>query len=395
MHHLDNLNSIQEALCSQNLDGWLLYDFRRTNNLACEFLDIPAHKIFSRRFLYWIPAKGEPIKIVHVIEEHSLDHLPGKILSYRSWQELENRIASVLTKSKRVAMEYSPKNAIPYVSKVDAGTIELVRSCGVDVVSSADLLQKYLNVWDAEQLKSHFYAAEVVSSTVQKAWDFIANALKAGKTVSEYTVQQFILEEFDRQGCVSEDAPICAVNANSANPHYCADSETFEFIRQGDFILIDLSCKQKIPKAVFADITRVAVAANKPTAKQQEIFSIVKKARDAGTELVRNRINKSEKLCGYQVDECCRKVITDAGYGDFFLHRTGHNIGEEIHGSGAHLDSLETVDQRELIPGTCFSIEPGIYLPGEFGVRLEYDVYIHLDRKVQVTGGVQVEITTL
>lgn len=392
---MNEMNLIQKNLHEQKIDGWLLYDFRRTNDLACQFLKIPAHKILSRRYFYWIPAKGDPVKIVHVIEEHSLDHLPGKKVIYRSWQDLEKSLGTILKGCKRVAMEYSPRNSIPYVSKVDGGTIDVVRAYGVEVVSSADLLQQYLNVWTNEQLKSHLFAADVVSDTVEKAWNLIAKSLKTKKNISEYDVQQFILEEFSKKGCESEDAPICAVNAHSADPHYCSDKEHFALIHPGDFVLIDLSCKQNIPHAVFADITRVAVAANKPTAKQQAIFDIVKKARDAGTDLVRNRFAKKEKVCGYEVDACCRKIITDAGYGDNFLHRTGHNIGEEIHGSGAHLDSLETVDQRQLIPGTCFSIEPGIYLPGEFGVRLEYDVYVHMDGRVQVTGGVQDQIRTL
>lgn len=394
---MKDLAHVQKLLKSKQIDGWLLYDFRRTNDLACRFLEIPTQKFLSRRFLYWIPAKGDPVKIVHAIEENALDHLPGKKEQYRSWQELEKRIEGVLHGSKRVAMEYSPRNAIPYVSKVDAGTVDVVRGFGVEVVSSADLLQQYLSVWTPEQLKSHLYAADVLSKSVERAWAWIAQCLKSKKNVSEYDVQQFILNEFEDNHCIATDAPICAVNTHSANPHYCPDKENASLIKPGDFILIDLWCKQNAEDAVYADITRVGVAAEKPTAKQQAIFDIVKKARDAGTDLVRSRVQAGEKVCGYEVDQCCRAVIVAAGYGEYFLHRTGHNIDQQDHGSGANVDSLETFDQRELMAGTCFSIEPGIYLPGEFGVRLEYDVYINRDRTIQVTGGIQdhIEIVKL
>lgn len=393
MNTFDTLSRVQELLKEQQLDGWLLYDFRRTNNLACEFLNIPAHKILTRRFFYWIPTEGTPVKIVHAIEEYSLNHLPGTQRRYLTWQELETHLAAILKGSRRIAMEYSPRNAIPYASKVDAGTMDVVRGCGVEVISSADILQTYLNVWNAEQLHSHLMAAEVVSSTVEAAWHLIANSIKNKKNLTEYAVQQFILDEFDKQGCVAEDSPICAFNAHSADPHYCADKDHSSSIAAGDFVLIDLSCKKKAPHAVYADITRVAVVSKTPTTEQQKVFEIVKKARDAGTELVRKRMSEGNILRGYEVDQCCREIIVKAGYGDYFLHRTGHNIGEEIHGSGANLDSLETLDQRRILPGTCFSIEPGIYLPGKFGVRLEYDVYVHPNGNVQVTGGVQEKLT--
>lgn len=388
----NNLQNIQKALIEKKLDGWLLYDFRRTNDLACAFLEISPDIIITRRFFYWIPKEGEPIKIVHAIESQNLNNLPGEVVSYQTWQDLEKILGKVLKGSRRIAMEYSPRNAIPAVSKVDAGTVDLVRSFNVEVVSSADIMQQYTSVWDEYKLKSHLAAAKVLEETVDKAWNYIGEAIKHKSSITEYNVQQFILEEFARQGCVTADSPLCSVNAHSADPHYCASAKDSSVICPGDFILIDLWCKQKAPRSVYADITRVGVAAPKPTKRQKEVFSIVRKAQKAGTDLVRNRFKKKEPLMGCEVDQCVRKVIVDAGYGQYFVHRTGHNIDENDHGNGTHMDSLETNDQRLILPGTCFSIEPGIYLPGEFGVRLEHDVYVHHDGSVLVTGGEQEEL---
>lgn len=386
---------VQKTLSKYNLDGWLLYDFRRNNDLACKFLEIPSKQLLTRRFFYWIPVYGDPVKIVHAIESSALDHIPGDRLEYHTWQKIESHLKQVLKGAHRIAMEYSPRNAIPAVSKVDAGTIDLVRALGVEVVSSADLLQQYTSVWDAHKLQTHIAASKVVCDIVESAWKWIGDHLHQNKTISEYDVQEYILEQFKRHHCTSDDSPLCAVNAHSANPHYVASKGSASIIRKGDFILIDLSCKQDIPRAVYADITRVGVAAAEPTKKQQEIFDIVKKARDAGTDLVRQRFLEHKPVRGCEVDQCCRDVISAAGYGDYFIHRTGHNIDEHVHGDGAHIDNLETQDTRQLLPGTCFSIEPGIYLPGEFGVRMEYDVYITLDGQVQVTGGIQEKITPL
>lgn len=389
------ISDVQKTLTKHNLDGWLLYDFRRNNDLACQFLEIPSDRLLSRRFFYWIPQQGTPKKIVHSIESQVLDHLPGDILRYHTWQEIESHLATILKGKKRIAMEYSPRNAIPAVSKVDAGTVDLVRDCGVEVFSSADILQQYTSVWDQHKLKTHLAAAEVLCQTVDKAWSLIGNAIRKKQSITEYDVQQFILEEFAQRDCTTADSPICAVNAHSADPHYSASKSNSSKIHQGDFILIDLWCKQKVPHAVYADITRVGVAATSPTPRQNEIFNIVKRARDAGTELVKQRFSTGKTIKGCEVDQCCRDVITSAGYGDRFIHRTGHNIDENDHGNGAHLDNLETRDNRQLLLGTCFSIEPGIYLPQEFGVRLEYDVYVSLDGKVQITGGIQESIKCL
>lgn len=386
----------RESLINLGYDGWLLYDFRKTNDLACYFLEIPKDTLLTRRFFYWIPKAGEPVKLVHRIESHVLDHLPGKMIVFSSYEELEKVLASVLKGSSKVAMEYSPRNAIPTVSKVDGGTIDLIRSFGVSVESSADLLQPFTGVWTHEQFKSHVAAAEVLQNAVEAAWQLIAKAVKNHERISEVDVQKFILGEFERNGCIADDPPICAVNGNSANPHYSPLAVGSQQIKAGDFVLIDVWCKKNTPHAVYADITRVGVVGNSPTERQQEIFGIVKAGRDAAIALLREKLKSGEPVMGWEVDQACRDVIDAAGYGQYFTHRTGHNIGERDHGDGANIDNFETKDFRRLLPGTCFSIEPGIYLPGEFGVRLEDDVYLDLNGKdFHITKGMQEEIKLL
>lgn len=389
---MKNLNEIQHNLSQWGLDGWLLYDFRRSNELACQFLVIKPEQLLTRRFFYWIPAKGEPVKIVQAIEGKVLDHLPGEALRYRTWQELEAALANVLRGSKKVAMEYSPRNALPAISRVDAGTLDLVRSLGVEVVSSANLLQRNLS---EAQIGSHLEAAEALDAIADECWEWIAKNLESGKTLTEYEVQQFILERFALRECVSDDPPICAVNAHSADPHYAPQKEGSSMIRKGDFVLIDLWCRKKGEETVYADITRVAVAAEEATERQREVFSIVKEAQDAATQLVKERFLEKKPLMGWEVDQAARDVIQRAGYGDYFIHRTGHNIAERDHGPGTHMDNYETRDDRLVTLASCFSIEPGIYLPGEFGVRLEYDILVHADGCCEVTGGVQAQIIRL
>lgn len=396
MDFFEKLNSAQQFLQTAGLDGWLIYDFRKTNELAWRFLEIPPSKMCTRRFFYWMPRQGTPVKIVHRIESQTLQHIPGKMALYSSWQELEEQLKAVLKGSATIAMEYSPRNAIPYVSKVDAGTVELVRSFGVEVVSSADLLQHYTSLWSAAQLESHLAAARVLDEAVTKAWQLIGKAIANDEILTESDVQHFLLEEFEKNGCLSDDAPICAVNAHSADPHYSPAAETATVIKRGDFVLIDLWCKQKIPHAVYADITRMGVVAEHATLRQQQIFDIVKQARDAAMALLHARLNAGAPVMGWEVDKACRDVIHAAGYGQYFTHRTGHNIGEKDHGDGANIDNFETQDRRQLLPGSCFSIEPGIYLPGEFGVRLEHDVYLEKDGcRLRVTQGLQTEIVAI
>lgn len=391
----NKLREVQEKLIKEDISGWLLYDYRHSNSLAYHFLEIPLDKKVTRRFFYWIPQKGEPIKILPSIEPYTLDHLPGLNWIYKGWQDLEKFLFSIAAKNSKIAMEYSPYNALPNVSKVDAGTVEFIQKGGAQVVSSANILQSFTSVLNPDQLQSHLYAAKVLDSIADRTWSFIEKSLSQRSLIDEYKVQQFMLQAMQEADCQTEDPPTCAVNANSANPHYYPKSSSALLISPGDFILIDLWCKKKQSHAVYADITRVGVAAPQATQRQKEIFNIVKKAQNAATEMVKEYYENYQALQGWQVDQACRNVIQEAGLGEYFIHRTGHNIGEEVHGSGANLDNFETHDYRQLLAGTCFSIEPGIYLPNEFGVRLEYDIYLDSEGQIRVTGGIQEELVCM
>ncbi|MBN4067149.1 M24 family metallopeptidase [Simkania negevensis] len=389
------IKEARECLVQEGIDGWLFYDFRGNNEIACQFLNIDkAHR--TRRWFYWLPVVGEPVKILHAIEQKPLSHLPGEKLVYNSWQQLDHHLSSLLTGRKKVAMEYSPNNAIPYVSKVDGGTVDAVRKCGVEVVSSAQIMQYYQQFWDEKTLQSHLFAADLVDTIAADSWALIKGHLESGKTINEYDVHKFIEEQFEANNCYSDGSPICAVNAHAADPHYVPTAKGALLIKKGDFVLIDLWCRHKDPGSAFADIARVAVADVEPTQKHQEVFNVVKHARLAGVDLIKARYKEGRAVQGWEVDQVCRQIISDAGYGEFFTHRTGHNIGiEGNHGDGTHLDNFETQDFRYLLPGTCCSVEPGIYLPGEFGVRLEFDLVITRDKTIRITGGIQDEIVTL
>ena len=389
------IEEIQSQLKLHDIEGWLLYDFHGVNSLALDVLKIPEGMLMTRRCFYWIPQEGEPLAIVHKIETHNLDHLPGRKMLYSTWKEMHLHLKVLLKGVKQVAMEYSPNQAIPTISKVDGGLIDLIRSYNVQVVSSGSFLQLFTCVWTEQQYALHKEAAAILENVVGDAWDLIRKALLRKESIREYDVQQFILAEFEKRECLTEGVPICGVNGNSADPHYCPTREKSTLIQQGDFILIDLWCKRDVSHAVFADITRVGVAASKPTSKHQEIFSIVRKAQKTGTDLIIKRYKEKAEVKGAEVDAEVRRVIEEASYGEYFNHRTGHNINTENHGPGANLDNLETQDDRVLIPGTCFSIEPGIYLPDQFGVRLEYDVFIHTNGRVEVTLSPQEELVTL
>lgn len=389
------INQIQKQLTEQKLDGWLLFDHHGSNKFVRELLNIGPETLLTRRFFYWIPKSGEPLKILHRIEGDSLEFLPGKKELYLSWNDLEQVLGRLLKENKRIAMEYSPRGANPYVSVVDAGIVELVRELGAVVVSSAELLQRFTSVLDEKQIESHLTAADVLIKTADRAWEFIASHLKQGKTITEYDVQQFICREFQAANCVTEGLPICAVRENTALPHYQPFKNQCKTIEKGDFILLDLWCKKSTPHAVFADITRVGVAASEPTLKQKEVFEIVQKAQTKATDFVFESFQKKKAIQGAVVDDVSRKVIVEAGYGKYFTHRTGHSIDTSVHGGGAHLDNFETQDTRQLLPGTCFSVEPGIYIPNEFGVRLEYDILIKHDFSVHITGGKQAKIHCL
>ncbi len=382
----EKVRLIQEVLREEQLEGWLLYNFRGSNLFATRILAIPSHIMQTRRYFYFIPAQGAPRKLVHNIEQLNLDSLPGDKTIYASWQSLEEGLRKILAGTKRVAMEYSPRNAIPYVSNVDAGTIELVRGTGVDVVSSANLVQRFEACWDDEQAKDNFETAKHLREIVDRTFGFIRQRITSNAPVTEYDVQQYMLSEFRKRGIKTESDPNCSVNANSANPHYEPTKEIHGPLKKGDFVLLDLWAKKDQPRSVYADITWTGYVGEKVPEEYTKIFEIVKGGRDAALSYVQQSFKAGREICGYQVDDAARNYITAKGYGEYFVHRTGHSIGEEIHGNGANMDNLETRDERKIIPQTSFSIEPGIYLPGKYGVRSEIDVYISKSREVIVTG---------
>lgn len=381
-----DLASVQSALRTAQLDGWLLYDFRGLNVLARRVLDIPSEAILSRRWFYFVPANGEPRKLVHQIEPHALDDVPGPAQRYLRWQELEAGVGSLLTGCQRVAMEYVPRNANPYVSRVDAGTVELVRSFGVEIVSSGDLIQQFEACWDDEQWAMHLEAAKHTRSAFDAAFAFLAERIRSGGSVQETEVQQRILDHFAAHGLVTDHPPIVAVGPHSGDPHYAPAPDTDSPIRESDFVLIDLWAKLDKPRAVFSDLTWTGFAGTEVPDKFERIFQIVARARDAAIEKVRSAFADGSVLHGWEVDQAARDAIEQTGFGAAFCHRTGHSIGQETHGNGANMDNLETHEERQVLPRTCFSIEPGIYLP-EFGVRSEVNVFVDGRRQVHVTGG--------
>jgi Xaa-Pro aminopeptidase len=381
-----DLPAVQAAIRAQGFDGWLLYDFRGSNVLAQRIVGLDEKKL-SRRWFYYVPASGEPKKLVHAIEPASLDALPGKAKAvYRRWQELEKGIQALIAGVNKVAMEYSPRNGNPYVGKVDAGTVELVRSFGVEVVSSGDLVQEFEATWDDGQESSHFAAAKVTDSAYAVAWAFIADKTRNNGQADELIVQKRIMDHFAQHKCTTYSPPIVGVGPHSGDPHFEVTAEGNTPIKAGDFVLIDLWCKLDKPRAVYSDLTRVGYVGREVPEKYSKVFNIVASARDAGIECVKKAFAAGRPLTGAEVDDATRAVIEKAGYGDQFTHRTGHNVGQEVHGNGAHIDGLETRDDRRIMRRTCFSIEPGIYLP-EFGVRSEVNVYIDKDGRVHVTGG--------
>jgi Xaa-Pro aminopeptidase len=381
-----DLQAVRAAIAELGLDGWLLYDFRGLNVLARRVLQMPTDAILSRRWFYSIPAQGEPRKLVHRIEPHALDALPGSARQYLRWQELEVSVAGLLTGCKRVAMEYVPRNANPYVSRVDAGTVELVRSCDVEVVSSGDLVQRFEACWNDEQWQMHLEAAKHTRSAYDVAFGFIAERVRAGRPPRETEVQQRILDHFTRHGMVCDHPPIVGVGPHSGDPHYAPGPDSDSVVAPGEFVLIDLWAKLDRPRAVYSDLTWTGFVGESVPEKYTAIFNIVARGRDAAIERVRSAFRDRTPLQGWQVDRAARDVIDQAGYGQAFCHRTGHSIGQETHGNGANMDDLETHEERRVLPRTCFSVEPGIYLP-EFGVRSEVNVYVDADSQVHVTGG--------
>ncbi|MBX3075061.1 M24 family metallopeptidase [Candidatus Obscuribacterales bacterium] len=379
------IERIQEQLRSESIDGWLFYYFKNNDPIALSILGMTEGHM-TRRWFYYVPAKGEPVKLVHGIELDVLDALPGTKEVYVGWKQLEQKLGDILTDAKSIAMQYSPKNAVPYVSRVDAGTIELIRSLGKNVVTSGNLVQAFEASWSEAQLQTHIYAVESLRKIVFEAFAEVKRLINKGEAVNEYDIQQFIMGRFDHYEMTTYSPPIVAVNGHSGLPHYQPSKEEHAPIKKGDFLLLDIWAKRRdVRDAIYGDITWTGYVGTEVPTEFVKIFDIVKGARDAALDHVKDAVAKGEVLHGWQVDEVARTYIRERGYADYFIHRTGHSIGTEVHGNGANLDNLETKDERVLIYKHGFSIEPGVYLK-EFGVRSEIDVYIE-EGKTLVAGG--------
>jgi len=386
------LNGIQSDLRAAKVDGWLFYDFRGRDPIAHRILQLPP-SMRTRRWFYFVPAKGGAKKLVHKIETHALETLPGETLYYSGQKELRGNLEKMLGRVKTVAMQYSAKNAIPYVAMVDAGTVELVKSCGAKVVTSADLVQKYEACWTKEQLESHLQAGREIDRIVSEAFAVAAKGVREKKPVAEHELQQWILREFAKAGLLTEEGPDVAVNEHASDPHYAPSAERPTQIGEGDLLLLDVWGKKKAEGSVYYDISWVGYLGAKVPEKYAKVFGVLVNARDKAVELIRSSVAAGKALQGLQVDKAARGVIEKAGYGKYFIHRTGHNIGQTVHGNGVNMDGLETHDSRHLIAGTCSSVEPGIYL-AEFGMRTEVNVYVG-EKEARVTGTVQKEILAL
>lgn len=384
---------IQNALREQGLDGWLFFDHHRRDPIAYRVLRFEPAQTVSRRWYYLVPAEGEPVGMAHRIEPDVLSALPGAIIHYAGWKEQSTALARLLEGKKRIAMQYSPNCAVPYVSNIDAGTVELVRSFGVEVVTSADLVQLFEARWSQDAYHSHKEAGVVVDSIRRYAFAHVSEALAAGRRVTEIEIHGHILDSFRSAGLFTDHGPIVAVNANASNPHYEPSADRHSEIRKGDLLLIDLWAKFDRPGAVYYDITWTGYCGQTPPDEMLNVFGIVAGARDAAVKLVKDASAGGLDLAGYQVDDAARGHIAAAGYGDHFFHRTGHSIGEEVHGNGANMDNYETHDERRVLPGTCFSVEPGIYLT-EFGIRSEVNVYKG-EQSAEVTGEIQTGLLRL
>lgn len=385
------IDRIQAQLKSESVDGWLFYFFKSNDPIALSVLDLKEGHM-TRRWFYYVPSEGSPVKLVHGIETDVLDQLPGDKEIYVGWKQLEQKLSELLGHAETIAMQYSPKNSVPYVSRVDAGTIELVRSFGKNVVSSGNLVQAFEARWTQAQLHTHVYAVEQLKKCVFDAFARVKKAIDAGETITEYDVQQHIMRRFDFFELTTYSPPIVAVNANSGKPHYQPTKSRHSAIKKGDFLLIDLWAKKRdVHDAIYGDITWTGYVGTEVPQKYIKIFDIVKGARDAALHHVKKSVKNGDTMFGWEVDEVARDYIRQRGYVDYFIHRTGHSIGTEVHGNGANLDNLETRDERLLIYETGFSIEPGIYLD-EFGVRSEIDVYIEKGKTIVAGQPIQEEI---
>jgi Xaa-Pro aminopeptidase len=391
------IESIQSAIREAGFDGWLFYDHHHRDPIAGRILGLDEKAHITRRWYYYVPATGEPRKLVHRIEQGRLDTLPGAKGLYSSWQELAAGLEAMLTGATTLAMQYSPNNAIMYVSMVDAGTVEFLRGLGKQIVSSADLVSQFEAVLNEEQVASHFVAQRAIDEILAEGWRWMARRLRppAGGVggLTEFEHVCWLSEAMRREGLVWENGPNVSANANSSDSHYEPTAERSSPIRERDFVLIDIWARVDQPGSVFYDITWTGVVGREPTEREQLVFDTVVQARDAAIAVVEQAFAQGRPIRGYEADNAARGAIRDAGFGQYFTHRTGHNIATELHGSGAHLDNLETHDVRRLLPNTCFSVEPGIYLP-EFGVRSEINM-LTAPGKAWVTGKIQQELVRI
>jgi Xaa-Pro dipeptidase len=391
-----NLDVIQSALREQNLDAWLFYDHHHRDPIAYRILGLSESLHVTRRWYYLVPAQGEPRKLVHRIEQGRLDTLPGEKTLYSTWQELEGSLQAIVAPYKNIAMQYSPRNTIMYVSLVDAGTIEVLRSFDKNIVSSANLISQFEAVLTPDQIASHYAAQKKMDEILAGAWREIGQRVSRG-AVTEYDMVLWIREAFTRAGLTTDSGPNVSVDENSADSHYDPTAETARQIRKGDFVLIDMWAREPDPGAIWYDITWTAVIGRKPTEREQQVFNTVHTARDAAIKTVQDSFAENRPIAGWQADDAARHVINDAGFGQYFTHRTGHNIATDLHGNGAHLDNFETHDERLILPNTCFSVEPGIYLPAgqnQFGIRSEVNMIARAGR-ADVTGRVQTSLVEI
>jgi Xaa-Pro aminopeptidase len=390
-----HLDQIQKALRERNLGGWLLCDFHNRDHLSYRILGLDPSKMTTRRWFYFIPAKGEPRKLVHTVEKRKLDDLPGLNHVYLSWETLHSMLRKILGTPRKIAMQYSPKNNIPSVSLVDAGIIELVKSFGHRVVSSADLIQMFEALISEEGYRLHKEAGVVVDRIRAEAFDQIRHAVSSGNGLTEFDLAQFIVRRFNERGLTTADPPIVGTNEHPADPHFEPRPENARPFKNGDTVLIDLWAKKNVPGGIYYDITWLGFIGDNPPKQYVRIFETVRNARDAAVGFVKERFGKGQPCFGWQVDDVARSVVKKEGFGKLFLHRTGHSIGEEVHGNGVNIDNLETRDERRLVPGCCFSIEPGIYIDGVMAARSELNMFIRHDGVPEVTGEVQHELVKI
>jgi Xaa-Pro aminopeptidase len=389
-----DVTAVQRALGAEGLDGWLLYDFHGSNPIAATLAGLTdGGHMTTRRWYYLIPAAGEPRAVVHAIERHNLDALPGEKIVYAGRRQLDEALTELLRGVRRIAMEYSPDCAIPYLSRVDAGTVEAIRQRGVEIVSSGDLVQQFEAAWTAAQLASHRAASEALYRIKDRTFALVTDALGSGTRLTEYAVQQRMVEWFEEEGLVSDSPPVVAIGANSGNPHYLPTAERSRPIVADQVLLLDLWAKRTERGAVFADITWVAITGRAVPQEPTRAFRAVADARDTAVAFVEDAARAGRDIRGWEVDRAARAVLERAGYADHILHRTGHSLGESVHGNGVHLDDYETHDDRRVLPGAGFTIEPGLYFDG-FGVRTEINMFRDL-RAAVVTGPRQMEIITL